>query len=74
MKNTLISLDMVFVAPDGTISRIVPDAQPESLAIISSIEPVKAVIELAGGACARLGIKTGDKVVSTELDAIPGKQ
>ncbi len=69
MKNTLIPLDMLFVGGDGTILNIAPDAVPESEKIISSGVPVKAVIELAGGASVRLGIKPGDKVVSPALEA-----
>jgi uncharacterized membrane protein (UPF0127 family) len=64
MKNTYIPLDMLFVGSDGTILSIAPNAVPKSEDIISSGDPVAAVIELAGGAAVRLGIKPGDKISS----------
>ncbi len=63
MQNTLVPLDMVFIEPNGTISRIEDDAVPQSLRIIDSGGPVAATLELAGGTAARLGIAVGDKVV-----------
>jgi uncharacterized membrane protein (UPF0127 family) len=62
MHNTYIPLDMVFIRSDGTIARIEERAEPLSDRIISSGSSVAAVLELAGGATARLGIKPGDKV------------
>jgi uncharacterized protein len=62
MRNTYIPLDMIFIRSDGTIHRIEPMTQPLSEAIISSNGPVLAVLEVAGGGAARLGIKPGDQV------------
>jgi uncharacterized membrane protein (UPF0127 family) len=62
MHNTYIPLDMVFIRSDGTIARIEERAEPLSDRVISSGSSVAAVLELAGGATARLGIKPGDKV------------
>lgn len=62
MKNTLISLDMVFITGDGRIHRIEERTEPMSERTIPSGAPVRAVLELAGGTAARLGIKRGDKV------------
>ena len=61
MENTLIPLDMIFVRANGTIARIVT-AEPLSQELVPSGEPVAAVIEIAGGRSAQLGIKAGDKV------------
>ncbi len=63
MKNTYIPLDMVFIASNGNIVRIAADAVPQSLAIISSGQPVRAVLEIKGGEAARQGITPGAKVV-----------
>jgi uncharacterized protein len=63
MKNTRISLDMLFVSADGRVIRIAAKAKPESLATISSMGVVTAVIELAGGEAERLGIHSGDRVI-----------
>ena len=62
MKNTLIPLDMLFIAEDGSIVRIESWTTPLSLAAISSGGPVRAVIELKGGISERLGIRPGDRV------------
>jgi len=62
MKNTLIPLDLVFVRPNGTVGRVAADAVPMSLEPIPSLEPISAVIEIAGGRAAELKIKEGDKV------------
>lgn len=63
MKNTLIPLDMLFLAADGTILRIEESTEPLSLRTISSGAPVKGVLELPGGTVRRLGIVPGDRVV-----------
>jgi uncharacterized membrane protein (UPF0127 family) len=62
MKNTLIPLDMVFIAADGTIADIHERAVPLLLDPINSAVPVLGVLELNGGTVARLGIKRGDRV------------
>lgn len=62
MKNTLIPLDLVFIAPDGTIESIVASAEPETLDVRRSREPVAYVLELKGGTAERLGIRPGARV------------
>jgi uncharacterized membrane protein (UPF0127 family) len=62
MKNTLIPLDMVFIAADGTIRHIHANAVPLSTDTIPSEFPVRGVLEINGGSARLLGIKPGDKV------------
>jgi uncharacterized protein len=62
MKNTLIPLDMLFIAADGHIADIHERAVPLSEATIYSKVPVRAVLELNGGTVSRLGIRLGDVV------------
>jgi uncharacterized membrane protein (UPF0127 family) len=62
MKNTLIPLDMLFIAADGHVADIHELAVPLSEVNINSKVPVKAVLELNGGTVSRLGIKNGDLV------------
>ena len=62
MKNTLIPLDMVFIAPGGRILRIEENAVPLSLEPVGSGDAVEAVLELKGGRSAELGIAAGDQV------------
>jgi len=58
MKNTYISLDILFIRGDGTISNIAADTEPLSLKSISSAEPVSYVLELNAGVTSRLQIGT----------------
>lgn len=62
MKNTVIPLDMIFIREDGTIGRIAENTVPYSLEPVSSLEPVAAVLEIAGGRASELGIAVGDRV------------
>lgn len=62
MKNTFIPLDMVFIREDGEVASIAKNAQPQSLAIISSGVRVRAVLELNAGEADSIGLKPGDRV------------
>jgi uncharacterized membrane protein (UPF0127 family) len=62
MKNTLIPLDMVFIAADGTVRHVHANAVPMSTDTIPSESAVRAVLEINGGTARLLGIKPGDKV------------
>ena len=62
MRNTLILLDMLFIARDGRIVHIAQRTVPGSLETISSEGPVKAILEVNGGTAARLGLQPGDRV------------
>lgn len=62
MRNTYIPLDMVFIRGDGVVYRIERRTEPMSERIISSQGPVTAVLEIAGGAADRMGLKPGDRV------------
>jgi uncharacterized membrane protein (UPF0127 family) len=63
MKDTLISLDIVFIRADGRIARIVTNSTPLSLIRIESGEPVLAALELKSGTIARLHIERGAQVI-----------
>jgi len=62
MKNTYIELDMLFIRPDGRVSKIIEHAAPLSLRTLSSDTTVGAVLELKGGEASRLGLQVGDTV------------
>jgi uncharacterized protein len=62
MKNTYIPLDMVFVGEDGRVAKVIANAKPFSLDILSSDVPVIAVLEIRGGEAAQRGIAVGDQV------------
>ncbi len=62
MKNTYISLDMLFIDKAGVIKHIVKNTTPLSQTIISSGGPVRYVLEVKAGTAQRLGIKRGDRL------------
>jgi uncharacterized protein len=62
MKNTYVSLDMIFIKKDGRIARIAENTKVESEDIISSGQPVRAVLEVVAGTARKYGIAAGDKV------------
>lgn len=62
MKNTYVSLDMIFIQGDGRILRIAENTEPLSTRIIPSGGPVRAVLEVVAGTARKLGIAPGDKV------------
>lgn len=63
MKNTLVPLDMLFIAADGEIVRIARWTTPLSLEAVPSLAPVAGVLELRGGTADRLGLRAGDRAV-----------
>ena len=64
MKNTLISLDMLFLDENKTIIAIYQNAEPLSLKTIRpTLKPSAYVIELNAGEVKKHGIKLGDKVL-----------
>jgi uncharacterized membrane protein (UPF0127 family) len=62
MRNTLIPLDILFIAADGRIVSIARNAVPHSEVPIPSGGVVLGVLEIAGGRAAQLGIYPGDRV------------
>ena len=68
MKNTYISLDMLFIRGDGTVASVVADTTPLSLESRRSVEPVNFVLELNAGVAARLDIGDQSRIVFTNLD------
>jgi uncharacterized membrane protein (UPF0127 family) len=62
MKNTYISLDMIFIGKTGRVVSIETDTEPLSEHIITSGAPVLAVLEVDAGTAARIGLKIGDNV------------
>lgn len=69
MKNTLVSLDILFLRRDGRIARIAKETTPLSLDPIRSGEPVLAVLEVVAGTADRLGLQVGDRVEHALLEA-----
>lgn len=62
MKNTLISLDILYVSSDQKIVDIYKNAIPKSEESLPSQAPAKYVVEVVGGFCDQYGVKIGDYV------------
>lgn len=62
MKNTYVSLDMIFIRADGRILRIAENTEPLSTKIISSGGLAKGVLEVVAGTAQKYGIQPGDRV------------
>lgn len=62
MKNTFIPLDMIFIRADGRVLRIAENTEPQSLKVIPSGGPARAVLEVIAGTARRYGIAPGDRV------------
>jgi uncharacterized membrane protein (UPF0127 family) len=62
MRNTYVSLDMIFIAADGRVVRIAAATEPLSETTIPSGVPVAAVLEVVAGTAERIGLKPGDRV------------
>jgi uncharacterized membrane protein (UPF0127 family) len=71
MHNTYISLDLLFIAPDGRIVNIAEHTTPLSTRFIGSEAPVAAVLEVIAGTAGRLGLKAGDRVMSASIPGTP---
>jgi uncharacterized protein len=68
MRNTYIALDIIFISPDGRIDHIAANQLPHAEADVSSQRPTRAVLELAAGTAARLGLTPSDQVRCAALD------
>ena len=57
-QNSSLTID-----PDGRITNIAQRTQPFSTVPLPSLRPIVAVLELAAGTTARLGVRAGDRVI-----------
>jgi len=56
MKNTIVSLDIIYLDKNGRVVSIAPDAEPFSTDPIPSGAPAAGVLEVVAGTAQRLGI------------------
>lgn len=71
MKNTPLSLDILFINAAHIVVEVAPNTTPYALDPIASGQPITTVIELNGGRAAKEGIRFGDKVVYAIPQHIP---
>ena len=62
MKDTYVSLDLVFIDPAGRVLNVAADAKPLSLMPIQSRGDALAVLELLAGTARKIGLQPGDRV------------
>jgi uncharacterized protein len=62
MRNTIISLDIIFIGVDGRILNIADHTTPYSEDSIPAVGMTQAVLELRAGRAEELGIRPGDRV------------
>jgi hypothetical protein len=60
MRNTLISLDIIYVSQDKEIVKIVKNAVPHSEKSLLSEKDAMYVVEVVGGFCDKYQVKEGD--------------
>jgi uncharacterized protein len=69
MKNTFVSLDMIFIRADGRILRIAENTEPQSTKTIPSMGLAKGVLEVIAGTAKKYGIAPGDRVAHPLFNA-----
>lgn len=62
MKNTIISLDIIYADAEKRIVSISKNCKPYSLDQIPSVKPASYVVEVNAGYTAQYGIKVGDMI------------
>lgn len=67
MKDTKVSLDIIFIDLEGKVTKIHPMAEPQNLSGISSEGLAFAVLEIGGGEAQRLGVAVGDVIQNVSL-------
>ena len=73
MKNTYVSLDMIFIRGDGRILRIAENTEPLSERMVPSGGPVRAVLEVVAGTARKLGIAAGRPGRASDLQRALGR-
>jgi uncharacterized membrane protein (UPF0127 family) len=68
MKNTILSLDILFIDKNGVIVNFTEKTTPYSLSTISSGQPISAVLELNAGQIQLNQFAIGDQVTHSLFD------
>ena len=67
MKDTPLTLDMIFIRQDGAVHRVEPRVAPFSEHTVYSQGAVVACLELLGGSAEKIGLAEGDRVQHPSL-------
>ncbi|MAZ97097.1 DUF192 domain-containing protein [Schleiferiaceae bacterium] len=63
MKNTMVSLDIIYIDANGMVVSIKENAQPLNTTSLPSEGPASYVLEVLGGTSAKLGLKKGTEIL-----------
>jgi len=63
MRNTLISLDIIYIRPDGTVLSIARNVPPLDERPVPSGGVTRWVLELRAGRAAEIGLLPGDRIL-----------
>lgn len=69
MKNTFVSLDIIFIDAEGRVVNVAERTTPLSEALVPSDGPVRYVLELVAGSAERIGLQPGDRVEHALIQA-----
>ncbi len=67
MKDTVLSLDLIFIDPAGRVLNIAANARPYSLDPITSQGRAIAVLEVVAGTARKIRLKPGDTITLPSL-------
>lgn len=68
MKNTLITLDIIYLDDNKTIVSIIENAKPLDETSLPSGSPAKYVLEINGGLSQQFNIEVGDKMTFSKTN------
>lgn len=68
MKNTYVSLDIIFIDDQKRIVSIQKNAEPLNTRSLASTGPAQYVLEVKGGLCDSLGLVDGDQIAWQDLE------
>jgi len=72
MKNTYLSLDLIFIDPAGRVLNVAANTRPHSLDPIPSLGDAIAVLEVLGGTARSIGLQPGDRLTLPTLRTTGG--
>jgi uncharacterized protein len=73
MRNTLIPLDMAFIAADGSVVNVIANAEPRTLVARPSAAPALYVLEVPGGWAQKVGLKAGLQLKLEGIESLPAE-
>lgn len=70
MRDTLLSLDLLFFDATGLLVSVAPRCEPLSEHLIGPPMPVRAVLELPAGEAERLSLQPGARLITPKLESL----